>query len=100
MCALKHPNLPAYRHTFARLLGFLKPYNWGVAVSVVLAVGSQAAQIALIWSTGDVIDDAIIPRDTHQLWLFVWLIVGLGVVCALLMAGRRLLSGKQARGGE
>jgi ATP-binding cassette, subfamily B, bacterial len=93
---VKHPNRPAYRHTFARLLGFLKPYKWGVAVSVVLAVGSQAAQIALIWITGDVIDDAIIPRDTHQLWLFVWLIVGLGVVRALLMAGRRLLSGKQA----
>jgi ABC-type multidrug transport system fused ATPase/permease subunit len=93
---VKHPNRPAYRHTFARLLGFLKPYKWGVAVSVVLAVGSQAAQIALIWVTGTVIDDAIIPRDTQKLWSYVWLIVGLGLVRALLMAGRRLLSGKQA----
>jgi ABC-type multidrug transport system fused ATPase/permease subunit len=93
---VNHPNRPAYRHTFARLLGFLKPYKWGVSVSVVLAVGSQAAQIALIWITGTVIDDAIIPRDTHKLWFYVWLIIGLGVVRAVLMAGRRLLSGKQA----
>ena len=93
---MKHPNRPAYRHTFARLLGFLKPYKLGVAVSVVLAVGSQAAQIALIWVTGTVIDDAIIPRDTQKLWFYVWLILGLGLVRALLMAGRRLISGKQA----
>ena len=93
---MKHPNRPAYRHTFARLLGFLRPYKLGVAVSVVLAVGSQAAQIALIWVTGTVIDDAIIPRDTQKLWFYVWLILGLGLVRALLMAGRRLISGKQA----
>jgi ABC-type multidrug transport system fused ATPase/permease subunit len=63
---------------------------------VVLAVGSQAAQIALIWVTGDVIDEALTPRDTQKLWMFVWTIVALGVIRALLMAGRRLISGRQA----
>ena len=41
-----------YRRTFARLLSFLRPYRRGLAISIVLAVGSQAAQIALIWVTG------------------------------------------------
>ncbi|HZQ88610.1 MAG TPA: ABC transporter ATP-binding protein [Gaiellaceae bacterium] len=86
-----------YRATFLRLLGFLKPYRVGLTVSVVLAVGSQAVQIALVWLTGrQVIDDALIRHDTHRLWVVVLTIVGLGVVRALMMAGRRLLSGKQA----
>jgi ATP-binding cassette subfamily B protein len=86
-----------YRSTFVRLLGFLRPYRVGLAVSVVLAVGSQAAQIALVWLTGrNVIDGALIKHDTHRLWLTVGEIVALGVVRAALMAGRRLLSGKQA----
>jgi ABC-type multidrug transport system fused ATPase/permease subunit len=93
---VKEPDRPAYRDTFARLLGFLKPYKLGVAVSIVLALGSQAAQIALIWVTGDVIDEALIPRDTSKLWTFVWAIVALGVIRAILMAGRRLISGRQA----
>jgi ABC-type multidrug transport system fused ATPase/permease subunit len=93
---VKEPDRPAYRHTFARLLGFLRPYKVGLAVSIVLAVGSQAAQIALVWVTKHVIDSALIPRDPHKLWLFVWAIVALGVARALLMAGRRLISGKQA----
>ncbi|HEY2542718.1 MAG TPA: ABC transporter ATP-binding protein [Gaiellaceae bacterium] len=86
-----------YRATFVRLLGFLKPYRAGLAVSVVLAVGSQAAQIALVWLTGrQVIDKAILHHDTHRLWVVVGEIVALGVVRAAMMAGRRLLSGKQA----
>src|SRR5919198_245179 len=93
---MEEPERPAYRHTFARLLGFLRPYKIGVSISIVLAVGSQAAQIALVWVTKHVIDGALAPRDSHKLWLFVWAIVGLGVIRAVLMAGRRLISGKQA----
>jgi ABC-type multidrug transport system fused ATPase/permease subunit len=93
---VKEPDRPAYRHTFARLLGFLKPYKAGVAVSIVLAVASQAAAIALVWATKAVIDDALTPRDTEKLWLFVGAIVGVGLIRALLMGGRRLISGKQA----
>jgi ATP-binding cassette, subfamily B, bacterial len=89
-----------YRRTFLRLLGFLRPYRVSLVVSIVLAVGSQAAQIALIWVTKRVIDEAIRPRDSHALWIFVWTIVGLGVAKAALMVGRRLISGKQALGVE
>jgi ATP-binding cassette, subfamily B, bacterial len=86
-----------YRHTFARLLSFLRPYRRGVAISIVLAVGSQAAQIALIWVTGrDVIDSALEQHDPRRLWLYVGVIAALGLVSAGLMLGRRLISGKQA----
>ncbi len=86
-----------YRRTFARLLSFLKPYRRGLAFSIVLAVGSQAAQIALIWVTGrDVIDRALKHHDSHLLWLYVGVIAALGLVSAALMLGRRLISGKQA----
>jgi ABC-type multidrug transport system fused ATPase/permease subunit len=87
---------PPYRRTFARLLGFLKPYKVSLIFSIFLAVASQAAQIALIWVTKHVIDSALIPRDSHKLWLLVWAIVALGVIRAVLMAGRRLISGRQA----
>ena len=82
--------------TFARLLGFLRPYKISLVVSTILAVASQGVQIALVWVTAHAIDDAITPRDAGKLWIFVWAIVGLGALRAILMAGRRLLSGKQA----
>jgi ATP-binding cassette subfamily B protein len=86
-----------YRSTFMRLLGFLRPYRAGLILSVVLAVGSQAAQIALVWITGrDVIDRSLLHHDTRRLWISVAAIVGLGLLRAVLMAGRRLISGRQA----
>ena len=85
-----------YRRTFVRLLGFLRPYRVSLVVSIFLAVASQGAQIALVWMTKRVIDGALRPHDDHKLWLFFWLIVGLGLARAAFMAGRRLISGKQA----
>jgi ATP-binding cassette, subfamily B, bacterial len=85
-----------YRATFARLLGFLHPYKISLVVSIVLAVASQGAQIALVWVTKHVIDNAITPHDPGRLWEYVGLIVALGALRAVLMAGRRLISGKQA----
>src|SRR3954464_3881848 len=90
------PETPRYRQTFLRLLGFLKPYKASLAVSTVLAIGYQGAQIALVWVTKNVIDNALAPRDSHKLWLYIGAIVGFGVVRALLMYGRRMISGKQA----
>jgi ABC-type multidrug transport system fused ATPase/permease subunit len=89
-----------YRVTFGRLLGFLRPYRLSLAVSVVLAVGSQAAAIALIWITQNVVDDAIQPEDRSALRLYIALIVALGLAKALLMVGRRFISGRQALGVE
>jgi ABC-type multidrug transport system fused ATPase/permease subunit len=90
------PDTPRYRQTFARLLGFLRPYKLSLIVSIVLAAGSQGAQIALIWITERVIDRALIPHDRQKLWVFVAAIVALGVARAVLMAARRLISGRQA----
>jgi ATP-binding cassette, subfamily B, bacterial len=87
---------PRYRDTFARLLGFLRPYKVSLIVSIFLAVGSQVAQIALIWITKDVIDSALAPHDERKLWLYVGAIVALGAIRAVLMAARRLISGRQA----
>ena len=91
----EHSETP-HRATFARLLGFLSPYKLSLVVSIILAVASQGAQIAVVWVTKHVIDDAITPHDSGKLWVFVWAIVGLGALRAVLMAGRRLISGKQA----
>jgi ABC-type multidrug transport system fused ATPase/permease subunit len=86
-----------YRTTFIRLLGFLKPYRVALVISIFLAAGSQAAQIALIWITGrGVIDSALVHRDTHHLWIDVAAIVVLGIARAGFMLGRRLISGRQA----
>jgi ABC-type multidrug transport system fused ATPase/permease subunit len=93
---VNEPSETPYRKTFARLLGFLRPYKVSLIISIVLAVASQGAQIALVWVTKNVIDNAIAPHDSAKLWEYVWMIVGLGVLRAGLMAGRRLISGKQA----
>jgi ABC-type multidrug transport system fused ATPase/permease subunit len=85
---------------FWRLLGFLRPYRWSLAVSIVLAAGSQAAAIGLIRLTQSVIDDAIRPRDERLLLILVGVIAALGAVKALLMVGRRFISGRQAIGVE
>ena len=93
---MKEQSGTPYRVTFARLLGFLRPYKISLVVSTMLAVASQGAQIALVWVTAHAIDDAITPRDAGKLWTYVWAIIGLGALRAIFMAGRRLLSGKQA----
>jgi ABC-type multidrug transport system fused ATPase/permease subunit len=83
-----------------RLLGFLSPYRWSLAISIVLAVASQASSIGLVLVTGSVIDRAIVPERRDQLWTLIWIAVALGVVKALLMVGRRFISGWQALGVE
>src|SRR5436305_1628196 len=85
-----------YRRTFARLLGFLKPYKLSLAVSIVLAVGYQGSQIAVVWVTKHIIDGALQPHDSSKLWIFVGAIVALGLARAVLMYGRRMISGRQA----
>jgi ABC-type bacteriocin/lantibiotic exporter with double-glycine peptidase domain len=72
----KHPNL----HTFARLLGFLRPYRWSLTISIVLAALSQAAAIALVRISQSVIDLALRSRDEQMLWKLVALIAVIGFV--------------------
>jgi ABC-type multidrug transport system fused ATPase/permease subunit len=87
---------PSYRSTFARLLGFLKPYKWSLIVSIVLAVGSQAAAVVMAFLTGDGLQRAVTGGSQRAIWWIALAIVAAGLVRALLMMGRRLISGRQA----
>jgi ABC-type multidrug transport system fused ATPase/permease subunit len=86
---------PRYRSTFLRLVGFLRPYRHSMLVSVLLAVGSQAAALVAILLTRDVVT-ALRHDELHRLKWLVAFVLALGVARALMMAGRRLIAGKQA----
>ena len=90
---------PRYRTTFVRLLGFLRPYKGSLIVSLVLAIGSQAASLIAIVLTGSVAA-ALVGRHQGRLPWLVAAVVGLGAARALMMAGRRLIAGNQALGVE
>jgi ABC-type multidrug transport system fused ATPase/permease subunit len=92
----KHPHL----RIFGRLLGFLRPYRWSLALSIVLAAASQGAALALVRVTQSVIDDGIQAHDQRMVWILVGIAVALGAVKALLLVGRRFISGRQALGVE
>ena len=94
--AESHP----YLRTFVRLLGFLRPYKWSLAVSIVLAVGSQAAAVAIAFLTGDALESAVDAQSRSQLWTIALAILVVGAARALFMVGRRLISGRQALGVE
>jgi len=91
---------PSGRRTFVRLLGFLRPYRASLALSTLLAVASQVAAIFIPILTGAVIDELEGDRATRVLVVLIAVIVGLGIVRGGLMAGRRLISGRQALGVE
>ena len=87
---------PSYRQTFFRLLGFLKPYKWSLIVSILLSIGSQAAAVVIAFLTGDGLQEATTSGSREAIW---WIAIGIlvaGLVRALLMMGRRLISGHQA----
>ena len=85
-----------YRQTFGRLLRFLGPYRWSLGVSTVLAVLSQAAAIGIVALTSVAIDGIEEQRGTGFLAWIVAAILAVGVAKAVLMYGRRMISGRQA----
>jgi ABC-type multidrug transport system fused ATPase/permease subunit len=87
---------PAYRRTFARLVGFLRPYKWSVLVSILLAVGSQAAAVVIAFLTGSALERALSTAQGRTLWLIAGAILVTGLLRALFMMGRRLIAGRQA----
>jgi len=83
--------------TFVRLLTFLRPYRASFLVSSVLAIASQVAAIGIPIVTGVVIDELEgADRDTRVIVVAIAGVVALGVTRAVLMFGRRLISGRQA----
>src|ERR1051325_3231410 len=89
-----------YRRTFGRLLGFLRPYKWSLAVSIVLAVLSQSGQFATAFLTGHGLGKAVQGHDRSALKLSGLAGIVVGLSRAVFMAGRRLISGRQALGVE
>ncbi len=86
--------------TFARLLGFLKPYRRGVVRSFVLAFGAMVATVAIPYMTGQAIDAVRPPHDRHALITWAVLIAVAGVLRLGLSVGRRLVSGRVSLGVE
>ena len=74
---------PRNSRTFVRLLGFLKPYKWSLAASVALAIGSQAAAVAMAFITGDALEHAIQSEDRERLLWLVTAVVLVGTVTVL-----------------
>ncbi|MEK6273858.1 MAG: ABC transporter ATP-binding protein [Actinomycetota bacterium] len=91
---------PPYRQTFVRLLGFLKPYKWSLIVSIVLAVGSQAGAMVIAYLTGTGLEKALTTKSRNDLYTVAILVLIAGAARAIFMAGRRLISGRQALGVE
>jgi ABC-type multidrug transport system fused ATPase/permease subunit len=89
-----------YRRTFVRLLGFLRPYKWSLIVSVLLAVGTQAAAVVIAYLTSDALQRVVLAENRGRLWLIAGAILATGLARALFMAGRRLIAGRQALGVE
>jgi ABC-type multidrug transport system fused ATPase/permease subunit len=87
---------PPQLRTFARLVGFLRPYKLSVIVSIVLAVASQAAAVTMAFLTGDALESAVRGGDGSRLWTLALLVFAVGLARALFMLGRRLISGRQA----
>jgi ABC-type multidrug transport system fused ATPase/permease subunit len=86
---------PRYSSTFLRLVAFLKPYKVSMLVSILLAVGSQAAALVAILLTRSVVG-ALRSHELDRLKWLVAFVVGLGVLRAVQMSGRRLIAGRQA----
>jgi ATP-binding cassette subfamily B protein len=93
------PETPSPSKTFVRLLGFLRPYKFSLGISIVLAIGSQATALVATFLAGSVAA-ALEHNERHRLPELVVAILVLGVLRALMMAGRRLIAGKQALGVE
>ncbi len=84
-----------YRRTFFRLLTFLSPYKRSMIVSIVLAAGSQALALLLIFLIGGSIP-AIRGGEHGRLWLIIGGFLAIGLAKAGMMVARRFISGRQA----
>ncbi len=86
--------------TFARLLGFLRPYRWSLLASVLIAAAAMGSGLLIPWLTGQAIDRAIPERDERLLMILAGLVVAAGIVRAAFMVARRFIAGRQSLGVE
>jgi ABC-type multidrug transport system fused ATPase/permease subunit len=91
---------PSNLRTFARLLGFLRPYRWSLLASVLIAAAAMGSGLLIPWLTGQAIDRAIPERDERLLVILAGLVVAAGIVRAAFMVARRFIAGRQSLGVE
>jgi ABC-type multidrug transport system fused ATPase/permease subunit len=80
-------------HTFGRLLGFLRPYRWGVFWSLLLAALAMVCTVAIPWLTGRAVDQ-ISDHDKSGLRMLALAIVGAALARLILSVFRRLIAGR------
>jgi ATP-binding cassette, subfamily B, bacterial len=80
-------------HTFGRLLGFLRPYRWGVFWSLLLAALAMVCTVAIPWLTGRAVD-LISDHDKAGLRMLALAIVGVAIARLILSVLRRLVAGR------
>ncbi|HZN88082.1 MAG TPA: ABC transporter ATP-binding protein [Thermoleophilaceae bacterium] len=85
-------------HTFWRLLGFLRPYRRGVAVSFVLAAAAMGTGVLIPYLVGVTVDD--IRKGGAELWPLAAAVAAAGVLRLAFSVSRRLVAGKVSLGVE
>jgi ATP-binding cassette subfamily B protein len=81
-----------------RLLGFLRPYRWGVIASLVLATVAMASGVVIPYLVGRAVDQ--IRVGELVLWPLALAIVGAGIGRMLFSAVRRVVAGRVSLGVE
>jgi len=84
---------------FGRLLGFLRPYRWGLIWSGLLAVVALTMTAAIPWLTGRAIDQ-MREGDQSGLNALAFAVLGAGVLRMALTVARRLIAGRVSLGVE
>jgi ABC-type multidrug transport system fused ATPase/permease subunit len=84
--------------TFWRLLGFLRPYRGGVAVSFVLAAAAMGVGVLIPYLVGRTVDE--IRNGGVDLWPLAVAVAGAGVLRLAFSVARRLVAGRVSLGVE
>jgi ABC-type multidrug transport system fused ATPase/permease subunit len=85
--------------TFVRLLGFLRPYRTGVALSLLLAGLAMLGTVAIPYLTGQAVN-AIEAGDRDELRTMALLVAAAGLARLVLTVARRLVAGRVSLGVE
>src|ERR671922_252269 len=83
---------------FWRLLGFLRPYRGGVAVSFVLAAAAMGVGVLIPYLVGRTVDE--IRGGGVDLWPLALAVAGAGVLRLAFSVSRRLVAGRVSLGVE
>src|SRR2546423_12171308 len=82
---------------FMRLLGFLRPYRRGVALSFLLAAAAMGMGVLIPFLVGRTVDD--IRHGGVNLWPLALALVGAGVLRLAFSVVRRVGGGRGPPGG-